>query len=195
MREQLTFRRSMRLWQPMLAQGLRDDFIVTKFDLRFRERLTVEQHLSLMRASSVSAVDIHAIVTYNGFDNLTHYYSEMSAMGDTTAFQRKQSTSHTKNHTTAHSNDDIGRIGQVSIPFCVIHSLDDPLISWRTMGYDPDALVRSGSGNIMMLLTKSGGHVGWPLGLNPRKEGWRWMHDAAGGFVTSVDRVKKGLVV
>jgi len=180
----------------MLAKGLRDDFMVGKFDLRFREEFGVGDHLSLMRASSVSAVDIHAIVTNNGFNNLTHYYSEMSAMGGTTAFQRKQSTSHTKNDTTTHSDDpSIGRIGQVSIPFCVIHSLDDPLISWRTMGYDPDALVRSGSDHIMMLLTKSGGHVGWPLGLNPRKEGWRWMHDAAGGFVTSVDMVKKGLVV
>jgi len=199
MREQLNFQRGKRLWQPMLAQGLRDDFIVSKFDVRFRQRLTIEQHLQLMRASSVQAVDIHAIVTYNGFNNLTHYYTEMSAMGDTTAFQRKRNRN-TKY--TAYSNNDddddnspsIGRIGQVSIPFCVIHALDDPLITWRTMGHDPDALVRSGSGTIMMLLTKSGGHVGWPLGLNPRLEGWRWMHDAVGGFVTSVDSVKRGKV-
>ena len=57
MREQLNFQRSKRLWQPMLAKGLRDDFIVTKFDVRFRQRLTVEQHLELMRASSVSVLD------------------------------------------------------------------------------------------------------------------------------------------
>lgn len=194
LREQLTFRRSMRLWQPMLAQGLRDDFIVRKFDLRFRQRLTAEQHLFLMRASSVSDVDIHAIVTYNGFNNLTHYYSEMSAMGDTTAFQRKRNR-HTDTANSNNESPSIGRIGQVSIPFCVLHALDDPLITWRTMGHNPDALVRSGSGNIMMLLTKSGGHVGWPMGLNPRSEGWRWMHDAVGGFVTSVDSVKKGLAV
>jgi predicted alpha/beta-fold hydrolase len=196
MRENLNFRRSMRLWQPMLAQTLLEDFVKAKFDGRFRQRLTKEQHLYLMRASSVSEVDIHGIVTYNGFDSLNHYYSEMSAMGDTNMFQSK--------HVNGNGNDGVdngngkhgssrkvGRIGNVSIPFCVVHARDDPLTTWRTMGHDPERLVRTGSGNIMMLLTDAGGHVGWPLGINPRAHGWRFMNDVAAGFINSVNTVRK----
>ena len=179
MREQLNFLRSMRLWQPMLAQGLREDFIMKKFDGRFRQRLTQDQHLSLMRASSVSEIDVHAIVTYNGFDDLVHYYTEMSAMGDTDAFQSSRVKSN--------SDSGVGRIANVSIPFCVMHAIDDPLTSWRTMGHDPEKLVQTGSGNIMMLLKESGGHVGWPLGMNPASNGWKFMNDAISGFTNSVD--------
>ena len=48
----------------------------------------------------------------------------------------------------------------------------------------------SGSGYIMMLLTDAGGHVGWPLGLNPRKEGWKWMNNAVSSFTNSVHLAK-----
>jgi predicted alpha/beta-fold hydrolase len=179
MREMLSFKRSMRLWQPMLAQTLRDDFIVTKFDNRFRYRLTKEEYITLMRASSVSEIDIYAIVSYNGFDDLEHYYTEMSAMGDTAAFQADNG-----------STSEFGRIADVSIPFCVLHALDDPLTSWRTIGHDPEKLVNTGSGNIMLVLTSSGGHVGWPMGYLPQRNGWKFMNDAASNFVNSVHLAK-----
>jgi predicted alpha/beta-fold hydrolase len=182
MREMLNFKRSMRLWQPMLAQTLRDEFIVSKFDSRFRQRLSKEEHLSLMRSSSVSEIDIYAIVSYNGYDSLEHYYADMSAMGDTSAFKTGGNTSTT--------GEDFGRIANVSIPFCVLHALDDPLTTWRTAGKDPFKLVNSGSGQIMLLLTKSGGHVGFPMGLNPQKNGWKFMNDAVSSFVKSVDSAK-----
>lgn len=188
LRENLNFYRSMRLWQPILAQTLKQDFIIKKFDGRFRQRLidfmNFEKHLFLMRATSVSSVDIHAIVTYNGFRDLVHYYSEMSAMGDTDAFR-------SKNRLDDNNNHDIGRIANVSIPFLVLHALDDPITSWRTIGHDPFALTRSGSGNVMMLLTANGGHVGWPLGWNPRSSGWFWMSNAIATFVNSVDSARK----
>ena len=182
MRENLNFMRSMRLWQPMLAQSLKEDFIINKFDGRFRQRLTKEQHLALMRASSVSQIDVHAIVTYNKFDSLMHYYAEMSAMGDTNAFQS------VPNNVSTYP--DVGRIANVSIPLCVIHALDDPITSWRTMGHNPDLLVNTGDGNIVMLLTDSGGHVGWPLGINIASSGWKFMNNAASGFINSVNRAR-----
>ena len=43
----------------------------------------------------------------------------------------------------------------------------------------------------MMLLTASGGHVGWPMGMNPRSEGWRFMNGAVGDFVDSVEKAFK----
>ncbi len=184
MRENLSFQRSKRLWQPMLAQTLVEDFIKKKFDGRVRQRLTKEQHLFLMRATSVTEVDIHGIVTYNGFDSVLHYYAEMSAMGDTSLFQSKD----VKN---IHSDSSPGRIGNVSIPFCVLHALDDPITTWRTMGHDPEKLVRTGAGNTMMLLTSSGGHVGWPLGVNSAVRGWEFMNNVAGDFVNIVNTARK----
>ena len=154
MREQLNFDRSKRLWQPMLAKELRDKFIIGKLDPLYRHRLSAEQYLHLMRASSIHEIDKHAVVTYNGYDDLLDYYTDMSAMRDTTLFQRNNNN----------NSDKVGRIANVSIPFCVLHALDDPLVTWRTMGHDPESLVNTGSGYLMMVLTKTGGHVGWPLG-------------------------------
>lgn len=160
MREQLNFDRSKRLWQPMLAKELRDKFIIGKLDPLYRHRLSAEQYLHLMRASSIHEIDKHAVVAYNGYDDLLHYYTDMSAMGDTTQFQRKKNNNNNENNNT----DNVGRIANVAIPFCVLHALDDPLVTWRTMGHDPESLVNTGSGYLMMVLTKAGGHVGWPLG-------------------------------
>ena len=130
------------------------------------------------------------MVAYNSFDDLEHYYSEMSAMGDQSVFRvglggegggggaeagGAVAGEGSSSFNAANVNDDIGRIGNVSIPLLIVHALDDPLISWRTMGNDPQGLVNSvgkrgegrggggvggGGGNVALLLTKSGGHVG-----------------------------------
>ncbi len=186
MREMLNFSRGARLWQPMLAQTLRDEFIVDKFDNRFRMRLSADDHLKLMRSTSVSEIDTYAIVKYNGYDDLEHYYADMSAMGDTKLFRSNSNSSSSE-------GKHVGRIANVSIPFCVLHALDDPLTVWRTIGHNPDKLVETGSGHIMMVLTKSGGHVGWPLGTIPKMDGWKFMNDAALNFALSVDKAKKRL--
>lgn len=88
-----------------------------------------------------------------------------------------------------------GKIHNVAIPFCVMHALDDPLITWRTVASNegfmhPDSLSKSGSGNLMILLTKGGGHVGWPLGWWPSLHNWRFMSDAAGSFSQAVHQAK-----
>ncbi len=41
----------------------------------------------------------------------------------------------------------------------------------------------------MMLLTQSGGHVGWPMGMNPTKHAWEWMSEVAMSFVESAELV------
>ena len=143
----------------------------------------------MLRTTSVSALDVEAIVTYNEFDDLVHYYSEMSAMGDRIPeFGLLQSSSNSSECV----DDEWGRIGNISIPFAVLQALDDPLVGWRTIGTDrPQALVDSGNGNIMLLLTKAGGHVGWPLGMNPAKYSWKWMSDSVRDFALAVDESMK----
>lgn len=182
MRHQCYYERAKRLWQPMLAKTLRDVFVIGKFGERYRKRLTKEQMLELMRATHISSIDEHAVVTYNGFDDLMHYYSEMSARGDI----------------SADDDDTSSRIANVSIPLSVLHALDDPLITWKTVAADdgpmyPPNLVKAGSGYLMILLTKRGGHVGWPMGWNPRSNQWKWMNDAAKEFVDAVVRAKQSM--
>jgi len=186
MRHQTHFYRAQRLWQPMLTQTLRADFLLGKWGERVRERLSDDDMLRVLRASHITEIDKHAIVPYNGFDDLDHYYRSMSALGDIPVEEYEQ-------------NDDAngkGAIQTVSIPFCVVHALDDPLISWRTAAANrgflrPDNLVRSGSGNTMMLLTKGGGHVGWPTGLIPFFGNWEWMSQLPLSFADAIIRAKR----
>lgn len=80
MRQMLNFRRSMRLWQPMLTFGLREDILLGKFARHIKRRLSDTQFLALLRTTHISALDDQAIVTYNGFEDLVHYYTEVSVL-------------------------------------------------------------------------------------------------------------------
>jgi len=207
MREQINFFRSQRLWQPMLAKELRDTFIVGKFDARYRHRLTEEDYLELMRSAHISEIDRHGVVTYNGVDDLMHYYSEMSAFGDhSICIDRSggggggdggEGTGICPANLIDDKGDDddgdpVGRLSNIAIPFVALHALDDPLVSYRTVAsVDPEVMVKTGSGNLILLLTKSGGHVGWPLGLNPAARGWEWMNNSVRDFILAVDAARK----
>jgi predicted alpha/beta-fold hydrolase len=82
----------------------------------------------------------------------------------------------------------------VAIPFCVVHALDDPLVTWRSVAANnglmhPQNLTSlTGSGNLFLLLTKSGGHVGWPTGWTPNVDTWMWMSDISMSFVAAVTK-------
>ena len=123
---------------------------------------------------------------YNSFDNVTHYYMEMSALGDIPL--------------EAYYDDALpqdARIHTVAIPFCVVHALDDPLVTWRTVAANDGLLhpakltTQVKSGNLLVLLTKAGGHVGWPLGWLPFVDQWKWMNNVAMTFVEAVDEVSR----
>ncbi len=123
----------------------------------------------------------------NGFDDLDHYYRNMSALGD---------IPHDPNTGELVDTNQSGKIHDVSIPLLVVHAFDDPLITWRATVQNsgfmhPNNLVKSGSGNLMLLLTKAGGHVGWALGLWPTENKWKWMSDVVMSFAVSVDSAKK----
>ena len=82
MRQQINYYRAQRLWQPMLATELRDTFVLGKWGERVRYRLTKNQMKQLMRATHITEIDETAVVAYNGFRDVVHYYSEMSVLGD-----------------------------------------------------------------------------------------------------------------
>jgi hypothetical protein len=83
------------------------------------------------------------------------------------------------------------KIANISIPMLVLQALDDPVSTWRNVAANhglmhPENLVRTGQGNLVVLLTQKGGHVGWPLGWWPSKNKWKFMSDVAAGFVNAV---------
>ena len=187
MRYQEHFTRAQRLWQPMLAGTLRDKFLLGKFGHRVKEHLSSTQYLRTLRATHITEIDRYAVVPLNGFDDLDHYYRNMSALGD---------IPHDPVTDELVDENHRGKIHDVSIPLLVVHAFDDPLITWRATVQNsgfmhPENLVTTGSGNLMLLLTRAGGHVGWALGLWPTTHKWKWMSDVVISFAQSVDRVKK----
>ena len=130
-------------------------------------------------------MDIAAVAPYSGFDDVVHYYREMSALGD---------IEHNADGTM--SNDYNGKkIDSVSVPLVVLQAFDDPLVTWRCTAANeglmkPTNLVKTGSGNLILLLTKAGGHVGWPVGTFFFKNKWKWMSDAAMGFALAIQEAK-----
>ena len=74
--------------------------------------------------------------------------------------------------------------------FLSVFSLDDPVGYWGVYR-DPEKVVHTGDGNTVLLFTKRGGHVGWPLGMNPSIEAWKWMSDVASSFAEAVDAARK----
>jgi predicted alpha/beta-fold hydrolase len=82
MRQQIDFNRAQRLWQPILTSELRDTFVLGKWGERVHHRLSKQQMRHLMRATHITDLDETAVVAYNGFRDIVHYYSEMSVLGD-----------------------------------------------------------------------------------------------------------------
>ena len=91
------------------------------------------------------------------------------------------------------------KIGNLSVPLLVLQSLDDPISTWRCNAandglFHPSRLVheiKEKGGNLVILLTKKGGHVGWPLGWWPSNHNWQFMSNVASGFVNSVIRARE----
>jgi len=172
-RQQVHFPRSASLWQPFIAKMMRDTFL-RRFAGKIRAKFNDDQMKNLMRAQSLIEFDEAMFVEYNNFEGLDEYYSEMGAMGDFVGFETKQ---------------DEGRVANVSIPLCMVQSLDDPVGYWGTY-HDPEKVSRTGKGWLNILFTRKGGHVGWSLGMNRSIEGWSWMSDVASSYVEAVGRVR-----
>lgn len=186
MRFEENFYRALRLWQPIVAAALRDNFVVGKWGERVRARLSKSDMKKLMRGTHVTDIDKTAVVIYNGFRDVQHYYSEMSALGDVSL----------EEYVTREMIPEGKRIHNVSIPFLVVQAFDDPLVTYRCTAQNegpmhPQRLTRTGNGNLMILMTKRGGHVGWPIGNLPWEKNWSWMNTAASSFTEAVHAAKR----
>lgn len=82
LRYQIEFHRAQRLWKTMLTAELRNTFVLGKWGKRVQSRLTSQQMKRLMRATHITELDKTAVVAYNGYRDIIHYYNEMSLLGD-----------------------------------------------------------------------------------------------------------------
>jgi len=71
MRFQEKFYRAQRLWQPMLSEQLRSDFLLGKFGKRVHERLSKDEMLRLLRAThvTVSASGKHLSLAFRAYSH------------------------------------------------------------------------------------------------------------------------------
>ena len=134
------------------------------------------------------ATDFYAGALYNGYDNITHFYTEMSSILP----YRDGCSDVSTTRSSSRSNKTSTKRRRIPIPHLVLHAMDDPLSTWRTnTANDPKSALYpanliSAQGNLVLLLTSTGGHVGWPMGLWPNS--WAFMNDyVAARFVTAYD--------
>ena len=143
---------------------------------------------TMLRATHITGIDASAVVSYNGFRDVVDYYEQMSALGDVPLHEELLNVS-----ATIAPNR---QIHQLAVPLLVVQALDDPLITWHTVASNtgpmhPYNLTKTGKGNLMILLTKRGGHVGWPVGWLPQLHTWHWMNHVPASFAASVQQYKQ----
>lgn len=180
-RKQIYFERSKRFWQPLLVKDLKD-LTTGKFMKQLQARFTRTQLRELQRTTTVTGFDGTYAVRYHGFRDIFHYYSELGGMGD----HMIELNDDDGNTSEVFREDEVGRIGNASIPLLMLNALDDPIGEPRA---NPSIVTQTGSGCVLLLRTEKGGHVGWPQGWNPRAHGWKWMINVASTFIDSVGDV------
>jgi len=191
LRYQMDYTRGKRLWSPFLTIIAREKFFLGKWGHRVKERLSESNFRNMIRAKDNIELDSAAAAAYSGFDDVHHYYQSASALGDIPHNKDDDSILDDSGHFLTPK-----KIDNVSIPLVVLHSLDDPIITWRATCANqglmhPSNLVQTGKGNLMILLTKSGGHVGWPIGFWFSHHGGKWMSNAVMSFGTAVQEAKQ----
>ena len=159
------FQRSLWLWQPFLSRSLLDQFFYRFLPL-YKEKLTPEQISKTQAATSVTTVDVNMVAPFNDFASVDEYYTAMSPASDFVSIEEP------------------GRMGDISVPFAILSALDDPIVCEKCLG-DPTRISKVAGGNIFYILSKRGGHVGFPLDPVPTEK-WRWMNEAILNFVEAV---------
>ena len=72
------------------------------------------------------------------------------------------------------------RLANVRVPTLSLNAVDDPIIHVDTMEHT--AKYAQHNENIFVLITQYGGHCGWPMGLAPSSNGFRFMSETVLDF-------------
>ena len=130
---------SRRVWQPILTFGLKENFCHPAAVERMAKRMGPNVVAKVTNCCDVLDFDKVVVTETHNFKNVWEYYKDMSGARQPLDF---------------------------SVPVLVVHAADDPIIHADTN--QPERMGTL-SENLVILLTETGGHVGFPLGTCP----WR----------------------
>ncbi len=166
--------RSNRLWQPFVVSGCKQyvQGFKQKVINRYKKIYSGESEETLRKriaetdavcrsVRSIYEFDTKVIAPYNGFKNVFEYYDAMAT--DPPNVQHCRALS--------------------------VHACDDPLITMEGMleGVDPE--LNSGRNarphKSILMLTETGGHMGWPRDSLLDGKTWKFVHDVAFTFFDS----------
>ncbi|KAF4666541.1 Phospholipase abhd3 [Perkinsus chesapeaki] len=150
---------SRELWQPLLAFELKQGVLGPMVR---RTGFTPEDPNWYDKPSDLFHVDGLIPAAAHGYDDVIDYYHDMSACSD------------------RYSNGG----SDIAVPTLIVHSLDDPIIH-----VDAGAAIPStASKYLFALITKTGGHVGWPQGWTPWEKGFHWVSETVLQFSQTVSQ-------
>eukprot|EP00947_MAST-08B_sp_MAST-8B-sp1_P003933 g3933.t1 len=155
--ENAEFEFSRRVWQPPLAAGLKENFVPPFLDL-FEEKGV--DPWAVHRSYDIAAFDTAVIVPLNKdkYTCVNDYYTDMSA-----SLPR-------------------GKLDGARIPLLAVNACDDPIVDVDTM---PVADCDTNEA-LFLLVTRNGGHVGWPIGMFPGNASYSFQTQAVMSFVRAV---------
>jgi predicted alpha/beta-fold hydrolase len=124
------------------------------------------------------------VCAYHGFRDVYMYYDQMSAA----AVDDRHSPTHASSPPSrvgfAMSPEGHG-VGTIAVPLLAVNALDDPIVHADAT---PALEATHEGSNLMVLLTKHGGHIGWPTGWLPWRSGWAFSTKLALDFAEAVHR-------
>ncbi|KAF4728198.1 Phospholipase abhd3 [Perkinsus olseni] len=155
--ENYNYPSARQLWHPMMAEELKESVIGPMV-----KRTGFQPKDSDWYNIPMGVVELDAEISApaHGFASLDDYYHQCSATSEKTSEGGKN----------------------IAIPTLCVHAYDDPVIH-----VDSSALLPStASRYIFSLVTPNGGHVGWPQGWAPWKNGFNWITDTTMAFSSLV---------
>lgn len=137
-----TYQHSLRAWQPILNLPLKEAFVSPSGNMTtIVSKVGLNTNEIMSNIHNITEFDHSFITPLHGFTDSTHYYQVMSA-----GMNNKLQT--------------------LTMPMLAIHAVDDPILHVDTL---PTKLAEEGTltESLVILITKTGGHVGWPVGWFP----------------------------
>ena len=165
----------------MLAQGLKDAFASKKTDLfKLQKKLGKNKNIKEVLANIVDVFDFDSMLVppMHNFRDVYHYYSDMSC--NESALLSSQIVEKEKNRKI------ISKDICLPVPLLVIHAIDDPIIHADTLPCNSG--VANTVDNLCVLVTSTGGHVGWPLTYQPAQTRWLFQNNLILEFIAAVER-------
>lgn len=146
------------------------------------------------RCEDVFLFDSIMVTSIHGFRDVEHYYSDMCGGKEErlmAKFVHASSVGGERGSEREGSQSQQSKGGQprasLPVPLLAIHAADDPIIHCDTNPIQAAKLID----NFICLITKTGGHVGWPVGWFPTRHRWQFQNTLILEFCEGVTQSEK----